>query len=48
MLLLAVQPHPALAVTVTLPLAPIDPPSVEGVGEMRYAHDVPACVTANV
>jgi hypothetical protein len=34
LLLAAVQLHPALAVTTTLPLAPIDPLNVDDVGEI--------------
>jgi hypothetical protein len=47
-LLTAVQLHPALAVTVMLPLAPIDAVRVEDSGEMAETHDAAACVTVNV
>jgi len=44
-LLVAVQLHPAGAVTVTAPLAAIDPVNVDDVGEIPETHDVPGCVT---
>jgi hypothetical protein len=44
-LLTPVQVHPAVAVTTTLPLAPIDAVNVDEVGEIAETHEVPGCVT---
>jgi len=47
-LLTAVQLHPALAVTATVPLAPIDAANVDDSGEMAETHDGAACVTVKL
>jgi hypothetical protein len=47
-LLVAVQAHPALPVTVTVPVAAADVARLEDAGEMVSVHGAPACVTLNV
>jgi len=47
-LLTAVQLQPEPAVTLILPLAPMEEARVLDVGEMVTAHGSPDCVTVNV
>lgn len=47
-LLVAVQPQPVPAVTVTVPVVAADDVRLDDVGEIVNAHDTPAWVTVNV
>ena len=47
-LLVALQPHPPPAVTVTVPVVAAGVARFDPVGEMLMLHGAPACVTVNV